>query len=60
MKRPRNPMHAPTTPPAPTLASQESDMADIDTFAAALGVADLAPPPLTDTERLYVAGLVSG
>ena len=48
------------TPPAPTLASQESDMADIDTFAAALGVADLAPPPLTDTERLYVAGLVSG
>ncbi|WP_334053820.1 molybdopterin dinucleotide binding domain-containing protein, partial [Burkholderia cepacia] len=51
-------------PPAPAIspitASQESDMADIDTFAAALGVADLAPPPLTDTERLYVAGLVTG
>ncbi|MET1535063.1 bifunctional nitrate reductase/sulfite reductase flavoprotein subunit alpha [Burkholderia sola] len=51
---------APVPAIAPITASQESDMADIDTFAAALGVADFAPPPLTDTERLYVAGLVSG
>ena len=35
-------------------------MADLDTFAAALGVADLAPPPLTEAERRYVAGLVRG
>lgn len=46
--------------PVSLAASQESDMADLDTFAAALGVADLAPPPLSDAERLYVAGLVGG
>ncbi|AOI88323.1 bifunctional nitrate reductase/sulfite reductase flavoprotein subunit alpha [Burkholderia pseudomultivorans] len=46
--------------PAPAVTSQEPDMADIDAFAVALGVADFAPPPLTDTERLYVAGLVGG
>ncbi|GBH23177.1 bifunctional nitrate reductase/sulfite reductase flavoprotein subunit alpha [Burkholderia vietnamiensis] len=46
--------------PGSLAASQESDMADLDTFAAALGVADLAPPPLSDAERLYVAGLVGG
>jgi sulfite reductase (NADPH) flavoprotein alpha-component len=46
--------------PVSLSASQESDMADLDTFAAALGVADLAPPPLSDAERLYVAGLVGG
>ncbi|KWF37850.1 bifunctional nitrate reductase/sulfite reductase flavoprotein subunit alpha [Burkholderia pseudomultivorans] len=46
--------------PAPAVASQEPDMADIDAFAVALGVADFAPPPLSDAERLYVAGLVGG
>ncbi|MBJ9618156.1 bifunctional nitrate reductase/sulfite reductase flavoprotein subunit alpha [Burkholderia multivorans] len=51
---------APATPPVPAAATQEFDMADIDAFAAALGVADFVPPPLTDAERSYVAGLVSG
>ncbi|MDR8726354.1 bifunctional nitrate reductase/sulfite reductase flavoprotein subunit alpha [Burkholderia pseudomultivorans] len=46
--------------PAPAVASQEPDMADIDAFAVALGVADFAPPPLSNAERLYVAGLVEG
>ena len=41
-------------------AFEELDMADIDTFAAALGIADTAPPPLSDAERLYVAGFVNG
>ncbi|KAB0633636.1 reductase, partial [Burkholderia territorii] len=50
----------PEPAPAQIAASQEFDMADLDTFAAALGVADLAPPPLSEAERLYVAGLVSG
>ncbi|KUZ64859.1 reductase [Burkholderia ubonensis] len=39
---------------------EELDMADIDTFAAALGIADTAPPALSDAERQYVAGFVSG
>ncbi|KVW38266.1 reductase [Burkholderia ubonensis] len=41
-------------------AFEELDMADIDTFAAALGIADTAPPALSDAERQYVAGFVSG
>ncbi|KVO39201.1 reductase [Burkholderia stagnalis] len=41
-------------------AFEELDMADIDAFAAALGIADTAPPPLSDAERLYVAGFVNG
>ncbi len=41
-------------------AHEELNMSDIDTFAAALGIADTAPPPLSDAERLYVAGFVSG
>ncbi|TCW77861.1 reductase [Burkholderia sp. SRS-46] len=41
-------------------ASEELDMADIDTFAAALGIADTAPPALSDAERVYVAGFVNG
>ncbi|KWK24971.1 reductase [Burkholderia stagnalis] len=47
-----------TAPGAP--AFEELDMADIDAFAAALGIADTAPPPLSDAERLYVAGFVNG
>ncbi|MGU7770555.1 molybdopterin-dependent oxidoreductase [Burkholderia sp. MR1-5-21] len=41
-------------------ATLEFDMADIDTFAAALGIAETAPPALSDAERHYVAGFVSG
>ncbi|WP_063535000.1 bifunctional nitrate reductase/sulfite reductase flavoprotein subunit alpha [Burkholderia sp. MSMB1589WGS] len=42
-------------------ASEEPDMSDIDPFAALLGVpAAASAPQLTDAERVYVAGFVSG
>ncbi|WP_345714267.1 molybdopterin-dependent oxidoreductase, partial [Kineococcus glutinatus] len=34
--------------------------AGLDALAAALGVADLAPPELTEAERRYVAGFLAG
>ncbi|AJX36243.1 bifunctional nitrate reductase/sulfite reductase flavoprotein subunit alpha [Burkholderia oklahomensis] len=42
-------------------APEELNMSDIDTFAALLGVpAAASAPQLTDAERVYVAGFVSG
>ncbi|WP_058034711.1 bifunctional nitrate reductase/sulfite reductase flavoprotein subunit alpha [Burkholderia pseudomallei] len=42
-------------------APEEHDMSDIDTFAALLGVpAATSAPQLTDAQRVYVAGFVSG
>ncbi|AGK51722.1 FAD binding domain protein [Burkholderia thailandensis MSMB121] len=42
-------------------SSEEPDMSDIDPFAALLGVpAAASAPQLTDAERVYVAGFVSG
>ncbi|WP_414447717.1 molybdopterin-dependent oxidoreductase [Burkholderia sp. 22PA0099] len=44
-----------------TATHQESTMsAALDTFSAALGLHDLAAPRLSDAERVYVAGFVSG
>ncbi|AJY31252.1 FAD binding domain protein [Burkholderia thailandensis 34] len=42
-------------------ASEEHHMSDIDTFAALLGVpAAASAPQLTDAQRVYAAGFVSG
>lgn len=61
------PRRAPAEDPRPEPAAahgepafEELNMADIDTFAAALGIAETAPPPLTEAERTYIAGFVSG
>jgi sulfite reductase (NADPH) flavoprotein alpha-component len=46
------------------IPQQESDMSRIDalstSFSTLLGIGELAPPSLSDTDRLYLAGFVSG
>ncbi|WP_186098341.1 bifunctional nitrate reductase/sulfite reductase flavoprotein subunit alpha [Burkholderia gladioli] len=47
--------------PIAAAAHQESTMsAALDTFAAALGLQDLAAPRLSDAERVYLAGFFNG
>ncbi|QJP70761.1 bifunctional nitrate reductase/sulfite reductase flavoprotein subunit alpha [Burkholderia glumae] len=58
-RQPSNPPAAPAE--AGAAPPQESPMsAALDTFAAALGLQDLAAPPLSDAERAYLAGFLSG
>ncbi|WP_245964770.1 bifunctional nitrate reductase/sulfite reductase flavoprotein subunit alpha [Trinickia dinghuensis] len=43
-----------------SLFTQESDMSRIDALSAILGLGELAAPPITDAERVYLAGFISG
>lgn len=59
----QTPAAASVAPPCETLSehlSEELDMSHIDAFARLLGVPEGAPPPLSDSERTYMAGFIGG
>ncbi len=46
--------------PGAARTPQDANMPQIDALLAALGIADAAPPPMTDVQRAYVAGFANG
>lgn len=44
----------------PTPNAEDSTMSRLDAFADIAGIRNLAPPPLSDSERIYLAGFLSG
>ncbi|TFY89126.1 reductase [Pseudomonas kairouanensis] len=44
----------------PTPHAEDPTMSRLDAFAAITGIRNLAPPPLNDSERIYLAGFLSG
>ncbi|MGF6094728.1 molybdopterin-dependent oxidoreductase [Pseudomonas sp. 18175] len=44
----------------PSPVAEDSTMSRLDAFADLAGIRNLTPPPLSDHERLYLAGFLSG
>ena len=44
----------------PTPTAEDSTMSRLDAFADIAGIRNLAPPPLSDSERIYLAGFLNG